>query len=76
LATSGDRELAIDKAHNQRLSDSLGDVQVPPSRRHIRLLLPSARALAPHEMKDATELAVGVPSARFEFDCGRRGYLL
>jgi hypothetical protein len=37
---------------------------------------PSARTFASHEMKDATELAVGVSSAGFEFDCGRRRYLL
>ncbi len=37
---------------------------------------PSARTSAPHEMKDATELAVGVSSAGFEFDRGRRRYLL
>src|SRR6266536_1696069 len=37
---------------------------------------PSAGTFASHEMKDATELAVGVSSAGFEFDCGRRRYLL
>src|SRR5580658_3623631 len=37
---------------------------------------PSARTLAAHEMKDATELAVGVSSAGFEFDGDRRRYLL
>ena len=32
--------------------------------------------LASHEMKDATELAVGISPAGFEFDRGRRRYLL
>ena len=36
---------------------------------------PSARTFASHEMKDATELAVGVTSAGFEFDRGRCRYL-
>ena len=37
---------------------------------------PSAGTFASHEMKDPTELAVGVSSAGFEFDCGRCRYLL
>ena len=37
---------------------------------------PSARTLAAHQMKDATELAVGVSSAGFELDRGRRRHLL
>jgi len=39
-------------------------------------VVPSARIFASHEMKDAAELAVGVTSAGFEFDCGRRRQLL
>lgn len=39
-------------------------------------VVPSARTLASHEMKDATELAVGISPAGFEFDCGHRRYLL
>ncbi len=37
---------------------------------------PSARTSASHEMKHATELAVGISPAGFEFDRGRRRYLL
>ena len=37
---------------------------------------PSARSFAPHKMKGATELAVGVSSAGFEFDGSHRRYLL
>lgn len=36
----------------------------------------SARTFASHEVKDATELTVGVSSAGFEFDRGRRRHLL
>src|ERR1700722_4163136 len=36
----------------------------------------SARTLAAHQMKDATELTVGVSPAGFEFDGGRRRDLL
>jgi hypothetical protein len=46
------------------------------SDKHLAAVGPLARTLASHEMKDATELAVGVSSACFEFDCGRRRYLL
>ena len=42
----------------------------------LAVVVPSARTFASHEMKDATELAVGVSSAGFEFDRGRRRYLL
>jgi hypothetical protein len=41
----------------------------------LRHLL-SARTFASHEMKDPTELPVGVSSAGFKFDCGRRRHLL
>ncbi len=36
----------------------------------------SPRTFTSHEVKDTAELAVGVSSARFEFDCGRRRHLL
>ena len=39
-------------------------------------VVPSAGAFASHEVKDATELAVGVSSAGFELDRGRRRHLL
>jgi hypothetical protein len=42
----------------------------------LLLLSWSARTFASHQMKDPTELAVGVSSAGFEFDCGRRRQLL
>lgn len=32
---------------------------------------PSARMFASHEMKDTTELAIGISLAGFEFYCGR-----
>ena len=47
-----------------------------PATECAQLLLPSARLFASHEMKRTTELAVGVSSAGFEFDCGYRRYLL
>ncbi len=43
---------------------------------HLAAVAPSGRASAPHEMKDAAELAVGVSPAGFQFDRGRRRYLL
>ena len=39
---------------------------------HLALVVLSARSFASHEMKHATELAVGVSSTGFKFDCGRR----
>jgi hypothetical protein len=38
-------------------------------------VIASVRTLASHEMKDATKLAVGVSSAGFKFDGGRRRHL-
>ena len=44
--------------------------------RTLDVVAPSARAFPPQEVEDATELAVGVSSACFEFDRGRRRDLL
>jgi hypothetical protein len=61
---------------------ALRDILAPARRKrpggpqHGAAVAPSAQPFAPHEMKRATELAVRVSSAGFEFDCGHRLYLL
>ena len=56
-------------------ADEFGCFLIDP-REAVAAVAPSARTFASHKMKDATELAVRVSSAGFEFDCGRRRYLL